>query len=56
MNTNRILIRMLLTMALAIGASHAGPERFPWLTDLDEARALASEKNMPMLIVFRCEP
>jgi len=31
-------------------------EVYPWLTDLDEARAIAAEQRRPMLIVFRCVP
>ena len=34
----------------------SGEERFPWLTDLDQARELAAATDKPLLIVFRCEP
>jgi hypothetical protein len=30
--------------------------KFVWMTDLAEARTLASSLNKPLLIVFRCEP
>jgi len=45
-----------MLLALGLGASGADTGRFPWLTDLDEARELAAAKDMPLLIVFRCEP
>ena len=47
-----------LTVALMLGsvACGAGNERYPWLTDLAEARELAAAEEMPLLIVFRCEP
>ena len=55
MKTKRPLLALVLlftAMATAAGAA----ERFPWLTDLDEARELAAAERKPMLIVFRCEP
>ena len=45
-----------MLLAISLGASGAGTERYPWLTDLDQARELAASKEMPLLIVFRCEP
>jgi hypothetical protein len=50
------LLTSIALLALALVASAAGNDRFPWLTDLTEARELAAEQDMPMLIVFRCEP
>ena len=49
---------VILTIALVatLGTAGAATERFPWLTDLNEARELATSKELPMLIVFRCEP
>lgn len=48
-------IGFLLT---AIGFANAddGADRYPWLTDLDAARALAAAEGKPLLVVFRCEP
>lgn len=42
----------------AIGSANAddGADRYPWLTDLDAARALAAAEGKPLLVVFRCEP
>ncbi len=54
MNTG--LICLSLALMLTPGALCAETGRFPWLTDLDEARELAATKDMPLLIVFRCEP
>jgi hypothetical protein len=31
-------------------------EAFSWMSDLDEAKALAAETDKPLLVVFRCEP
>ena len=54
MKTNRVFIALVLLLA-SLATSRAA-ERFPWLTDLDEARELAAAERKPMLIVFRCEP
>lgn len=43
-------------LAFVAAARSHGAERFPWLTDLDEARTLAAAQDKPLLIVFRCEP
>ncbi len=53
---NKMMIGLGLALVLPLGSSAAVTEPFPWLTDLDEAREIASSKEMPMLIVFRCEP
>ncbi len=47
---------VLSTILSTLGTTAATNDRFPWLTDLDEARELAASKDMPMLVVFRCEP
>lgn len=31
-------------------------ERFPWRTDLKEARGIAAAEGKPIVIVFRCVP
>jgi len=49
-----LLCLLLMSASQALGAMVA--ERFPWISDLDQARALAAADNKPMLIVFRCEP
>lgn len=54
MKTVSIIFAMLLVFVAVTGAD--GGERFPWLTDLDEARALAAAEDKPLLVVFRCEP
>ena len=56
MTMNKTMIGLGLALVLPLGASGAATEPFPWLSDLDEAREMASSKDMPMLIVFRCEP
>ena len=50
------LICSALVLVTSLGASGAGTGRYPWLNDLDQARELAASKDMPLLIVFRCEP
>lgn len=54
MKTNRPFLALVFLFVAIATASAA--ERFPWLTDLDEARQLAAAERKPMLIVFRCEP
>ena len=49
----------LIFVLLMLGAcpkTAGGEAEFRWLTDLDEARALAKIQQQPLLIVFRCEP
>ena len=53
---NKMMIGLGLALVLPLGAGAAVTEPFPWLSDLDEAREMASSQEMPMLIVFRCEP
>ena len=53
---NTALTCLSLALTFSLGALDAGNERFPWLADLDAARELAASKDMPLLIVFRCEP
>ena len=48
------LLALLLAMPVLVSAQSA--DRYPWLTDLDEARELAAAERKPMLIVLRCEP
>lgn len=31
-------------------------DRYPWMSDLDEAREKAAREQKPLLIAFRCEP
>ena len=47
-------IRLILALALACPAitSAAGAGRYPWLTDLDEAREIAAGEGKPMLVWF----
>jgi len=40
-------------VALAAAAWPGARDEFPWLTDLDAARALAAEEGKPLLVVFR---
>ncbi|MGI9245006.1 MAG: hypothetical protein ACR2RV_29655 [Verrucomicrobiales bacterium] len=54
MNTIRPLL-VLTLMCVAITTA-AGAGRYPWLTDLDEAREIAAGEGKPLLVVFRCEP
>jgi hypothetical protein len=54
MKTNRLILALIITFVSSVASQ--GAERFPWLTDLDEARQLAAAERKPMLIVFRCEP
>ncbi len=56
-----ILMRLSFGIALIAFILHFTPslfgaERFPWLSDLDQAREVAAQDNKPLLIVFRCEP
>jgi hypothetical protein len=50
------LLTLMGLVAMILCANAADDNRFPWLTDLTEARELAAEQELPMLIVFRCEP
>ncbi len=50
------LVILFSALLPTLGTATATTERFPWLTNLDEARELAASKELPMLIVFRCEP
>ena len=54
MNTIRPIL--LLTLMFGAMATANGAGRYPWLTDLDEAREIAAGQNKPLLVVFRCEP
>lgn len=51
-------LRLLAAVLLALGcfrpASGDG-EDFPWLTDLEGARAEARKAGKPLFVVFRCE-
>ncbi len=53
---NKTMIGLVFACVLTLGVKAFAAERFPWLTDLDEARGLASAEDKPLLIVFRCEP
>ena len=50
------IICLTFILAIALAAQGAPEGLFPWRTDLDQARELASEQGKPLLIVFRCEP
>lgn len=53
----RIVIGLTLAMgASAWAADEPAHEVYPWLGDLDQARAIAAEQRKPMLIAFRCVP
>ena len=52
----RIFILLFVLTGISGSKAGAGPGPFSWLTDLDQARVLASSQNKPMFIVFRCEP
>jgi len=54
MRIKRSVFTVLFTF-IAVAAAGAA-ERFPWLSDLGEARALAAAEGKPLLIVYRCEP
>ncbi len=56
MNMLHTIVILTIAFVSTLGTATGTNERFPWLTDLDEARKLAASKDMPMLIVFRCEP
>ena len=45
---------LLLTLMLVAVSTVSGAGRFPWLTDLDEAREIAAGQGKPLLVVFRC--
>ena len=53
---NKTIVSLAFALAFTLSANAEATERFPWLTNLDEARALAASKELPLLIVFRCEP
>jgi hypothetical protein len=56
-NVTHIVLAALLCMAgCALAAPAADDGRFPWIDDLEQARATAAEQSRPMLVVFRCEP
>lgn len=58
-NAGKTVTRLLISVVfatLAAGAVARGADAFPWMDDLEEARALAAASGAPMLIVFRCEP
>jgi len=54
MKATQAILYSALTLAALTTA--AASDRYPWLDNLDEARALAAAENKPLLIVFRCEP
>ncbi len=53
---NKSLFFFLFVFTLSILQSDRNAQRYPWLENLEEARAIASAQKKPLLIVFRCEP
>ncbi len=54
--TRTVTMALVSLAAVALASPAMADDRFPWLTDFDEARALAASERKPMLVVFRCEP
>ena len=44
------------SLSVAAGADILASSTYPWLDNLEEAKAIAEEQRKPLLIVFRCVP
>ncbi|MGK0185875.1 MAG: hypothetical protein ACI9R3_001658 [Verrucomicrobiales bacterium] len=52
-----LLAWVLIAIATTVSRADAGADdRYPWLDNLEQARAIAAASHKPLLVVFRCEP
>jgi len=56
MKISKIKSLLMLLVSMMMFANSRAADLYPYLDDLEVARAEARKQQLPLMIVFRCEP